>query len=325
MGSFPRPHYLLPEVSFCTLLPILTQPHKCVPTMPQSSFRMPGTKDSHSINKPAIKHAMNHPSPEHKEPEVNFIPLNEKRYSEFYSIEMEGFTADIPFYKKHCKEGSTILEIGCGTGRISNTLAMSGYHVTGIDTSATMLRQAMRHGRSLALYLRMDAREMAFQRTFDHILLPYNLINLLHNTKCIEKCLRQARHLLKPNGSILLQIYIPDKNLIRAKRHRLFQFQTLPLPNNQGVLIKETLRSYNNFTQEIRMEERYRYRPIDRHCHEDFINILHFAGFSAKQWIKIIQACGFYKTTLFSGYDSLPYCPDKRSTLILKAFPFKQN
>lgn len=40
--------------------------------------------------------------------------------------------------------GSTILDVGCGTGRHSIELAKRGYKVTGIDISAGMLAEARR-------------------------------------------------------------------------------------------------------------------------------------------------------------------------------------
>lgn len=258
---------------------------------------------------------------EHKEPEETFAVLSEKRYSDFYSMEMDGFTLDIPFYKKHCTEGSNILELGCGTGRISNALAVSGYRVTGIDFSTAMLRQAMEHHSPAPSYICMDARAIAFQGTFDHILLPYNMLNLLRYTKCIEKCLQQSHQYLNPDGSILLQIHIPDKKLIAAKGHKIFQFQTLTLPKNTGTLIKETFRSYCNTTQEIRMEERYRFRPIDLRAKKDFVHILNLAAFSVERWVATLQGCGFNNINLFGGYDSHPFHLENDSTLFIKASP----
>jgi len=37
------------------------------------------------------------------------------------------------------KTGGNVLELGCGTGRVSLTLASAGFSVTGLDLSDTML------------------------------------------------------------------------------------------------------------------------------------------------------------------------------------------
>ena len=56
-------------------------------------------------------------------------------FSYYYDILMQ----DVPYHKwisktkQYLPQGSTILDVGCGTGTISILLAKEGYHVTGID------------------------------------------------------------------------------------------------------------------------------------------------------------------------------------------------
>ena len=52
----------------------------------------------------------------------------------------DNLIADIPFYLKYAKkQNGKILELGCGTGRVSIELAKNGYFVTGLDLSESML------------------------------------------------------------------------------------------------------------------------------------------------------------------------------------------
>jgi len=49
---------------------------------------------------------------------------------------------DVAFYLKVAEahaRGGPILELGCGTGRLTAPLARAGHHVTGVDASAQML------------------------------------------------------------------------------------------------------------------------------------------------------------------------------------------
>ncbi|HBR31024.1 MAG TPA: class I SAM-dependent methyltransferase, partial [Clostridiales bacterium] len=49
-------------------------------------------------------------------------------------------SADIPFYIEFAKkQNGEILELGCGTGRVSLVLAAEGFYVTGLDLSRQML------------------------------------------------------------------------------------------------------------------------------------------------------------------------------------------
>ncbi|MCK5071724.1 MAG: class I SAM-dependent methyltransferase [Desulfocapsa sp.] len=257
---------------------------------------------------------------EHKEPEEIFLPLSSKRYAEFYSIEMDDFTEDIEFYKAHCKEGSKILELGCGTGRISNALTSSGRLLTGLDLSLDMLRQAKKPATNAPSYLCMDMTQMTFREYFDHILIPYNTLNLLQEKALITRCLIQAHRYLASEGSLLLQLHIPDQDLIQMNGRKRFQFQMFSLPHHPGKLIKETLRHYDIDTQMIHLEERYRVRPTDNNAsREDFNHTLKLAGFSADQWIRLLKECGFQNLTLFGDYDSRTFQTNNDTVLLVKA------
>ncbi len=159
--------------------------------------------------RPGTKGKMNDSFADHKEPEELFLPLSSRQYAEFYTIEMENFVQDIKFYQEHCKRNSRILELGCGTGRISQALSSSAYSVTGLDISFHMLQQATKQISKPPLYICMDMTEMAFSVQFDHVLIPYNTLNLLKELSAISSCLQQVNTCLKPEGSLLIQLHLP--------------------------------------------------------------------------------------------------------------------
>jgi len=263
---------------------------------------------------------MNNEFSEHREPDEIFLPLNEERYSEFYSIEMNNFQKDIVFYKKHCAKDSSIIELGCGTGRVSRALASHCSLTTGLDLSLEMLNRAIINPANKPYYVCMDMTQMAFRIDFDTILIPYNTLNLLKDEILIKRCLRQVLHLLKRNGALLLQLHIPDQELIEMSGEKRFQFQIFPLLHCKGKLIKETLRSFNSDTQTIRLEERYRVRSADNSASkEDFSHTLYLAGFSVKRWLNILKLCGYQNLTLFGDYNSRPFNIKDDSILLIKA------
>jgi len=234
---------------------------------------------------------------------------------------MDSFSNDIEFYQKHCTEGSRILELGCGTGRISKVLASLNNSIIGLDLSLEMLRHAKKTPIDSLAYLCMDMTQMAFTCVFDHILIPYNTLNLLRDEALIKHCLQQTWHHLESNGTLLLQLHIPDKELIQMKGEKRFQFQMFPLPHVRGKLIKETLRRYCKDTQSIHMEERYRICPTDDNTsRKNFSHTLQLAGFSEKRWIYLLKLCGFRNITLFGEYNSRPFQSNNDQILLVKAY-----
>jgi 2-polyprenyl-3-methyl-5-hydroxy-6-metoxy-1,4-benzoquinol methylase len=50
---------------------------------------------------------------------------------------------DVPFYTGEAKEsGGPVLELACGTGRLTIPIAQSGVAIVGLDSSASMLKHA---------------------------------------------------------------------------------------------------------------------------------------------------------------------------------------
>jgi hypothetical protein len=161
---------------------------------------------------------------------------------------------------------------------------------------------------------------MAFKQNFDHIIIPYNTLNLLRTPDLITKCLQQTCSLLRTGATLLLQLHIPDIQLLQSDGHKLFQFQIFPLKNGKGKLIKETLRSYLPEKNEIHLEERYRSRPAEPSPdRKNFRHILRLAGFSLQQWLTFFEKNGFHNVSLFGDYNSRPFQIGNDSTLLIKA------
>ncbi len=52
---------------------------------------------------------------------------------------VKGRTQDVVFYREAAREfGDPVLELGCGTGRITMALAEAGKRITGLDLSERM-------------------------------------------------------------------------------------------------------------------------------------------------------------------------------------------
>lgn len=62
-----------------------------------------------------------------------------------------------------------LLEIGCGTGRVTIPLAAAGVDITGLDVSASMLEEAKRKAESQGLHIKWmeaDGRNFDLDRRF---------------------------------------------------------------------------------------------------------------------------------------------------------------
>ena len=112
--------------------------------------------------------------------------------------------ADLPFWLSLAYQyGDPVLELACGTGRVSLALAQAGFRVTGLDNSEGMLGQARRKSREAGLevgWVAADMRDFDLDRVFSLIIMPANALCHLLDLNSFESCMAQVRKHLAPDG-----------------------------------------------------------------------------------------------------------------------------
>ena len=129
-----------------------------------------------------------------------------------------------------------VLDLGCGTGKMTLELARRGYDMTGIDYSPEMLDIA----RSLAdeeghdiLWLCQDMREFELYGTVDAAVCCLDCINHLEEEDDLDKCFKLVHNYLIPDG-----IFIFDINA-KYKFENIYADNTFSMEEDGGVCIWE--------------------------------------------------------------------------------------
>jgi ubiquinone/menaquinone biosynthesis C-methylase UbiE len=114
--------------------------------------------------------------------------------------------------------GDPILELACGTGRITTFLAEQGLNVTGIDQSDAML-SAARKKSSAVQWINADIRNFALARKFPLILIPYFSLQHLLALEEVEACFHCVKQHLQPNGRFVIEVMHPSPNYLSQLSH----------------------------------------------------------------------------------------------------------
>lgn len=130
-------------------------------------------------------------------------------------------------YEKWCEQITSVLEkygiqkelvldLGCGTGTLTELLAKKGYDMIGIDLSGEMLERAIEKrevsGLSI-LYLQQDMREFELYGTVKAIVSVCDSINYLLEDEDVMDTFKLVNNYLDPNG-----IFIFDFNTVHKYR-----------------------------------------------------------------------------------------------------------
>ena len=136
--------------------------------------------------------------------------------------ERPSIAADIPFYLEIIAPTESVLEVGCGTGRVALELAERGNLVTGIDLSPSMLKEfcykiAGRPSVSRRLTLgQMDMRDFDLGRAFDWIIFPFRVFQALTSDEDRRLCLASARRHMHEGSRAVVTLFNPDRSILEG-------------------------------------------------------------------------------------------------------------
>lgn len=111
--------------------------------------------------------------------------------------------------------GMSVLDLGCGQGRIANALARRGLEVTGIDCSSTALNRARAAAHELGVavdYVAGDLRSLPWSQRFDCVLSWYTSFGLFDDD-ANRVVLERACRALVPGGRLLIEHINRDRSL----------------------------------------------------------------------------------------------------------------
>ncbi|MFB3896040.1 MAG: trans-aconitate 2-methyltransferase [bacterium] len=137
--------------------------------------------------------------------------------AKYYDYIAQGFN-DIPFYLQQVPNPDiSILELGCGTGRVLVPLTGKCKYIYGIDLSAAMvarctekLNQA-RIPNSKATAVVGDITQFELGKPFEMIIAPYRVMQNLETDAEVSGLFRCIRNHLAKEGFCILNVFKPNR------------------------------------------------------------------------------------------------------------------
>ena len=105
--------------------------------------------------------------------------------------------------------GGLILDMGCGTGSLTELLAKAGYDMIGIDNSGEMLQIAMNKSRDSGLdilYLQQDMREFELYGTVRAVVSICDSMNYIMEYGDLVQVFRLVNNYLDPKGVFIFDL-----------------------------------------------------------------------------------------------------------------------
>src|SRR5947199_1747039 len=231
---------------------------------------------------------------------------------------VKGRVQDVAFYRNAARDfGDPILELGCGTGRITMALAEAGKRITGLDLSGRMLERAGKKRAALRVeegervnFVEGDMARFDLGEKFRLVIIPFRPFQHLLEVRQQMDCLECVRKHLAPGGRLILDVFQTDAERMHDPVHMrevpLTEYETA---DGRRVRISERVAAFH------RAEQRNDVEMIFVVTHRDGRQerlvfawpLRYFFRFEVEH---LLARCGFKVAALYGDFDRSPIRDD---------------
>lgn len=227
---------------------------------------------------------------------------------------------DVPFWRTLALQSDgPVLELGCGTGRISIPLARAGVSLVGIDRSAPMLsraRQRIRRGRlsGRARLIRGDIRALPFPpATFRLVMAPYGVLQSLLRERDLAATLEAVSRVLERGATFGLEL-VADLPSWHEYRKRVSLAGWRNGRRGSHLTLIETVRQDRARRLTIFDQQFVERQGTRRRTHAFSLT---FRTLSVPQMTRRLEKAGFEISALLGDYRGGPWDPRADVWMIL--------
>jgi SAM-dependent methyltransferase len=252
------------------------------------------------------------------------MPYLHRDYARFYDWTYEGVTEDIPFYLKAARDfGSPLLELACGTGRLTIPLAQAGFTITGLDLSPEMLAIARRkldreppEVRARIQLVEADMCHFSLEDRFGLAFIPQSSLFHVHADEARVSCLSRMHEHLAPGGAAIVDLTPADIMANQPVSETVVIASGVFAATGKMTRELNTKLALNRERQRVTCEHVYIEQEPDgaeRRC----TIVADYTWLTESQTRDLFRAAGFAETSVFGDYDWRPFTDDATRMIFL--------
>ena len=233
-----------------------------------------------------------------------------------YDLLMPG-PHDLPFWQRQAElYGQPVLELACGTGRLTIPLAQAGFDITGLDIAPAMLlvaREKVERCGATVTFSQGNCADFSLNRKFRLIFIAENSLSHLLERKEVEACFRCVRQHLAPDGRFVVDVFTPSaRGLARDAAHE-YSIGEYEDPDGAGSISVTETGTYDPATQV--KHSIWRYQRIGTAEHWDVP--VKMRMFYPQEIDLLLECNGFAIEHKYGDFDSSPFGATSGKQLIV--------
>ncbi len=234
-----------------------------------------------------------------------------------YDLVNKDVVEDIPFFLRQSKKyGAPVLELACGTGRITIPVAEQGTQITGLDINDSMLAQAKRKSAEKGLnveWIKSDCRDFDLNRKFNFIFFPFNAVAHLYYRKDIESCFACVKRHLTDRGRFIVTIFNPSLEILMRDPSERYPVMEYDDPDGRGKVVITENNAYEKDTQINRIKWYYRFADQT----EEIVQDLSMRIFFPQELDMLFHYNGFAIDAKYGNYDETPFVSSSPKQIVV--------
>jgi SAM-dependent methyltransferase len=234
---------------------------------------------------------------------------------------VRGRVGDVAFYRDAVHEfGDPVLELGCGTGRITLALAEAGHRVTGLDISERMLERCNQKRAALPTEARErvhlvqgDMTRFDLGEKFRLVIIPFrpmqHLLEIEQQISCLEsvrKHLQAKSAFGKRGGRLILDVFQTDAERMHDPAYlEEALVAEYTMPDGRHVRIMERVTAFHRAAQRNDVEMIF-YVADARGKEERLVFAWTLRYFFRYEVEHLLARCGFKVSAVYGDFDRSP-------------------
>jgi len=219
---------------------------------------------------------------------------------------------DVRFWRNLARRiKGNVLELGCGTGRVTLPVGRTAARVVGIDRSEAMLAKARTRAKRAGLghrvaLVRGDIRALPFssRARFDLVMAPYGVLQSLVRESDLTAAIASVRSVLRAGGVFAIDL-VPDLPVWQEYQGRV-RFRGRRRGGRSRVTLIESVRQDRARSLTI-FDQRFVERQNGTRVTREFSLV--FRTVSVPQMTRRLERAGLAVTAVLGDYDGRPWDP----------------